>query len=241
MSTSTLPAQVEHTRDRARLQWSRPALTEQLRALPRPRARRAHASARRLIGLLGDFTAAGVTPLRATLGLASAEAWEQYAHAQSTLQKAGDLFFYYHCHERALHGEHGHFHLFIALDADAKGNAKRHAHLVGIGVDARGLPQRLFTTNRWVTDESWIDAARASRALERILARQRPDVSALEQWLRNLLAVFQPQIESLLRHRDQRLARRARAGILEDRRLYILSECKVSLVDQMVALDAASH
>lgn len=222
----------------ARVQVTRRALAHSLHTLGARRLRRTHASARGLIDLLGEFVAHGVTPLGAAVGADTPQVWQQYALEDARMRRAGELFFYYHSHAGDPRPEHGHFHVFRGLVTPSAGAAPRYAHLVGIGVDARGLPLRLFTTNRWVTDECWRDARDGIAALTRIVAARRRSASPLEGWLRGMLTVFFPQIAMLLVHRDRRVAAHGGARVFEDRRMYVLSECRVSLDAQMAALDS---
>ena len=227
--------------DRARLRVPHSKLERGLRALDTRRMRRTRDGARRLVELLGEFAADGATPLGMALGADVPHAWQQYARNDETSRQAGDWFFYYHSHDRSMHGEHGHFHVFRRLPGQAAADGKeRYAHLIGIGVDARGLPRRLFTTNRWVTNESWRGARDGIHALERIVAARSPATSPLLAWLRELLAVFAPQIALLLAHRDRRVAAHGGTRVLEDRRMCVLSECTVSLETQMMAIDYVS-
>lgn len=221
--------------DRPRVSLARGALLGELGAQGRLRARRTQASARDLIELLNDYATRGITPLADALGVADPVAWEQYANDAQRDQRAGEFFFYYHSHDRAVRGEHGHFHLFVALP-EAQGPGANHAHLVGIGVDARGMPRRLFTTNRWVTNERWLGADATLAALERITREPAQEMTAVERWLRGLVTIFMPQIVALLRHRDRRAQVRG-SRVLEDRRMHVLSECPVSLQAQVAAID----
>ncbi|MBS0569535.1 MAG: hypothetical protein JSS28_02915 [Proteobacteria bacterium] len=228
-------------RDRARLRVPHAMLTRGLRAMDAHALRRTRAGARRVVDLINAFVADGVTPLASALGVHAPCAWQQYARTDAAAQRGGDWFFYYHAHDRGVPGEHGHFHVFRRLPDKAKdGGEPRYAHLVGIGVDARGLPRRLFTTNRWVTNESWRSAREDIAALERIIAARAPAASPVQDWLRALLALFSPQVVLLLRHRDRRVAAHGGARVLEDRRMHVLSECAVSLDDQIAAIDAAT-
>ena len=72
------------------------------------------------------------------------------------------------------------------------------------GVDASGWPMRLFTTNRWVTDEAWASAPDVLVLADRVVRSHRP-ADALGRWLFAQLDLFRPQIEVLLRRRDARL------------------------------------
>ncbi|MCE5233570.1 MAG: hypothetical protein ABFC67_10970 [Mizugakiibacter sp.] len=232
------------------LHFPRVRIARRLRMLDRTRRARAYAAAGTLVDSLKAFVGAGHAPLAALVDDGAApEAWRHYrsAGAAGRLEgKPGGLHYYYHAHAAAgtPRGEHGHFHLFARLDPAADG-APRYAHLVAIGVDARGLPLRLFTTQRWVTDETWLPAARVIALAERIAAAPAARTDPVEGWLRAQLGVFAPQIAALLRHRDRRIAARRRGGrrpgLSEDRRMYVLSQCRVSVEDQLAALDRVFH
>jgi len=93
--------------------------------------------------------------------------------------------FYYHAHPAGQRGwaEHGHFHTFLrprgmprgAKPADVPPSSElvealpsekpmpadnlALSHLIAISMAPTGLPIRMFTTNRWVTGETWYQAA----------------------------------------------------------------------------------
>lgn len=197
-------------------------------------------TARGLIGVLAGFAARGTTPLADAIGGDTPRAWRQYALQETRMRRAGALFFYYHSHAHNPRREHGHFHVFGALAPRCGARTRsRYTHFVGVGVDARGLPLRLFTTNRWVTDECWREAPEAIASLERVVASRPRGSQPLERFLRGTLTVFFPQVTMLLRHRDRRVAEHGGARVFEDHRMHVLSECRVSLAAQMAALDAA--
>lgn len=104
-----------------------------------------------------------------------------------------------------------------------------------MSVDAKGLPLRLFTTNRWVTGEVWQPAATLARQLAKPdLRRAEPQDVAL--WLENILILFEAEIAALLRARDRRLyATRLATGErrFEDRRLRIPSQRRIDLARQL--------
>lgn len=165
--------------------------------------------------------------------------WAHYPQPDAISPVTGWRF-YYHAHaaRQRLGGEHGHFHVFVPPPR-GKAMAGRFSHLVGISVDARGLPLRLFTTNRWVTDEVW----QAAGALERQL--RRPGLRGAEpadvaRWLDDLLVLFADDIVSLLRARDRRMMGPAAAidpRRLEDHRLRLPSQRRVSLARRVAMLD----
>lgn len=235
--------------DHSRVPFPRARVTASLRALGRSSRARTRTAATALIDCLDRFVAAGRVPLAAALGDTDApQAWHQYGAVGDMPADggAGALHFYYHAHRTpgASSAEHGHFHLFAPLGATG-GDAPRYTHLLAIGVDARGMPLRLFTTNRWVTDETWLPAERVIALIEAVAAAPAAGADPLEAWLRAQLGVFAPQIAALLRHRDRRVAARLqggrRPGLLEDRRMHVLSHCRISVERQLVALDHVSH
>jgi hypothetical protein len=113
---------------------------------------------------------------------------------------------------------------------------------VGIAVDSSGWPMRLFTTNRWVTDEVWMPAPEVLALAERVARSRRPD--AIGRWLLAQLDLFRPQLVALLRRRDARLRAlrrgRSRHRLFEDRRVHVLSQCHVSLPQQIAVLERAA-
>ncbi|WP_435384855.1 DUF6969 family protein [Cupriavidus necator] len=66
---------------------------------------------------------------------------------------------YYHAHAatKRKKDEHRHFHVFVP-NGIRSGRGSGYSHLAGISVTARGEALRLFTTNRWVTEEDWLPA-----------------------------------------------------------------------------------
>ena len=235
--------------DTMRLRFSQERIAQGMRSLGRVRRLRAYVAGNHLIDSLQRFVDAGRAPLAQVLGdRARATTWQQYQGTDGAPvgSTPGELHYFYHAH--AMHGaagqEHGHFHLFAQLGADA-GGTPRYTHLVAVGVDARGLPLRLFTTNRWVTDETWLPAKRVIALTAKIAAAGVRDDSGVQHWLRLQLGVFAPQIAELLRHRDRRmelrLQRGGRPGLFEDRRLHVISQCQVSVEHQLMALDRSIH
>lgn len=143
----------------------------------------------------------------------------------------------------------GHFHCFVPAPDDAAGGVARlrrgsgMAHLIAVEVDRHSLPVRLFTTNRWVTDETWVEAPTAARLVDRFVVEvARPSLS-VAIWISSLLRLFQPQIAALLAARDAALAALARArpgeDPHEDRSVEVPSAMAVSVEAQMACLRSA--
>jgi len=169
--------------------------------------------------------------------------------------------YYYHCHpvEERPAGEQGHFHIFLrplGMPEGVKpaplpdyvpptGDNDALSHLVGIGMDASGRAMRLFTTNRWVTGETWYPAGDVIRMLDCFAVdHARPSWPA-NRWITALVRLFRPQIESLLHERDAAVARWAAehpgCTVHEDRRLEVPSQLGVSVDEQIARVEAAAR
>lgn len=187
-----------------------------------------------LVALMMSWAQRGQSAVSLALGDDAACEWQQYSGIHRSEAMRTPRFFY-HCHPQAQtpQGEHGHFHVFVDSAVDRRGKPAAYSHLVGIAVDGRGLPLRLFTTNRWVTGEHW----RAADELLR-LHRRRPPLQAqnsflqLWEWIDALLQLFVPQMKALLLRRDLRTSAWS-PGSFEDRRRHVLSECRISLSAQL--------
>lgn len=116
-------------------------------------------------------------------------------------------------------------------------------HLIGVSMNPDGEVIKLFTTNRWVTGETWFDAGDVIAMLDRFdVAVAQPSWPS-NRWLTSVLRLFRPQIIDLVRARDRKVADWARAhpdrDVFEDRELEITSELSISLERQVDAVRAA--
>lgn len=166
----------------------------------------------------------------------------------------GDVFdaethaqYYYHAHREE---EHGHFHCFlraggmpagVAPDADAEARGwpsgdKAIAHLVAISMDRFGTPIRLFTTNRWVTGETWYRAPDLVGMLDRFSVDHAYPSWPTNRWLTAMVRLFRPEILALLAARDRvfakHVARTSEGDPWEDRSLETLSEIAIDVAAQ---------
>lgn len=170
--------------------------------------------------------------------------------------------------------EHGHFHLFlrgdgipagirplllpelaVATAAKAESPGRRSAplkrgardevcHLVAIAVDRRGEPVRLLTTNRWVTGETWYQAADVVRMLGRFRLAADGASGLVNRWLGALVCLFQPEIAAVLHDRDKTIMQprwRWRGNVLDDLRLEITSSRDIDLDARLAAVEAAAE
>ena len=165
--------------------------------------------------------------------------------------------------------EYGHFHLFLRAEGMPAGTqplllpeaaiAKEHlptppqaapskrgardevSHLVAIAVNAVGEPVRLFTTNRWVTGETWYRADDVVRMLDRFSLDAADPASFVNFWLTAMVRLYQPEIAMLLRERDRvvmdPIRRRRRLDAFEDPRLEVTSSLAIDLETRLAAVD----
>lgn len=156
--------------------------------------------------------------------------------------------YYFHAHPASEErfSDYGHFHTFVRFGTDG-GAADGISHLVGISMTREGLPERLFTVNRWVTGENW----RPAKEVIGLLDRFEMDLSApswpLNRWLTSMVALYRQDIAGLLLERDTCVAAwqelHPDRDVYEDRGLEITSARLISLEDTIRRLriaDAAS-
>ncbi|MEC4591370.1 MULTISPECIES: DUF6969 family protein [Nitrospirillum] len=167
--------------------------------------------------------------------------------------------YYFHAHpESELVGEEmGHFHTFMRplgmpegvapaplpdLQPDADGNAAL-SHLVGISVDGMGRVTRLFTTNRWVTGETWYAAADVVRMLEGFQIDHARPSWPLNRWITAVVNLYRYEIIELLQERDAAVGRwqadHPGSYVYDDRNLEVTSERLVDVDGRIQELERA--
>jgi hypothetical protein len=182
--------------------------------------------------------------------------WEHYP-PDDVRDPASHAQYYFHAHSPDDRDapDYGHFHTFMRLDgmpagirpAKAKdvvlpaGTNDALSHLIAISMMPTGMPDRLFTTNRWVTGETWHTAGDVIAMLDRFAIDIDHPSPLLNQWLTAMFVLFRPQIESLLIERDrvveQWRVRHLDVDVFEDRGLEITSSIEISLFEQIEWLD----
>ena len=208
----------------------------------------------------GIFTALAVDPGSITV-------WQHYPPSDVYDPKSHAQYFY-HAHPAGARvgGEHGHFHMFLRAEGMPQGVAPlvlpetalpgtplppqaaplKHGahdevcHLVAVALDHRGEPIRLFTTNRWVTGETWYRADDVVRMLDRFALDDADGPALVNAWLGAVITLYRPQISGLLRARDQAVMnwrRRRRTNVFEDPRIEVTSSLDIDLDADLAALD----
>ncbi len=161
--------------------------------------------------------------------------------------------YYFHAHPpaRGSWNDYGHFHLFLRGDGIPKTTsptklnypepereiADNICHLIAISMDRSGRPVRLFTTNRWVTAETWFSAADVIEMLDRFVVDLSWPSWPLNRWLTAMLVLYRPQIEALILQRDEVIAAHQQANPepnpFEDRALEVTSGIDINLEDRL--------
>lgn len=186
-------------------------------------------------------------------------------HLQDDIVESSTGYHYvYHCHSSRKHagGEHGYFHLLAQADFtghkidierearflaqfDAEPTDARTISLIGVSVNARGVPIELFTANRWITGDRFLDAESTLALLDRF----RIDDGALSRvakFLPALVRLFWPQAVHLLNKRDEKLfeylKRRKRFHVSTEKGMSLLDDRRVGeLVRTSIDLDSQIH
>lgn len=197
-----------------------------------------------------DATQASGSLLQSWVQGAEVVEYEHYPPSDIIDLSSGTQF-YYHAHRT--HGdEHGHLHVFWHATASGRRSRPKQGrkvwarsaptHMLAIALDARGLPVKLFTTNRWVTDGHWFDATQTLVCLDR--CRPGP-VSGHEHacaWLSHFLALYRPLIADLLERRDARLKGHGRLeDALNNKRLEVLSQSRIDWAADLDALQVEAN
>lgn len=158
---------------------------------------------------------------------------ERHFPADDVRDPVSGAQFYFHAH---LDDELGHVHTHLRL-AGATPDDDELVHLIGVSLDAYGLPTRLFAPNCWATDDRWRPAAALRALLDRFTCEAAPRRYVACRALPAMMTLFRPQIDALLDARDAVVARDAR--VLEDRATRLLAEVAVSIDAQLAEVEAA--
>lgn len=163
-----------------------------------------------LAALEADMRARGASPRALLLGGSEPTEFRHYP--------AGDCYdfgshsqYYFHVHRAK---EQGHIHTFLrpmgmppGLEpVVSAGSADSPCHLVAVGLNGHGFASELFTTNRWVTGESWYAADDVALMLPRFHMTGDGDAGTVGRWLTVLLTLFRPLVVSLVEQRDEAVA-----------------------------------
>ncbi len=163
--------------------------------------------------------------------------------------------YYFHAHPqtRAEWNDYGHFHTFLRSKGMPQeicpGASPRTPgvdvasdpvfHLIAISMNRQGRPVRLFTTNRWVTAETWCAAPHVIGMLDRFVVDLAKPSWPLNRWISAMITLYREDIERLIFERDARIAQWRGAhpdrNVFEDRALEVTSALAIDL-DTRLAL-----
>lgn len=200
----------------------------------------------RLAAIEAGMRAEGTNPRALLLGRDdTAEPFRHYP-AGDVYDFASHSQFYFHSHRDH---EYGHAHLFLrpagmpmgCRPLVAVGGADSPCHLIAVGFGHNGFAAELFTTNRWVTGESWYAADQVERMLPCFHVDNAGDGGRVGRWLTALLKLYRPLIVTLVQRRDRAVAEWA-AGhdgdALNDDRLDVTSHAAIDTSLWRKALEA---
>ena len=164
--------------------------------------------------------------------------------------------YYYHAH-RGETGEHGHFHTFLRAKgmpegiepAPYDGDGERPmgddalTHITAISMNNPGFPIAMFTTNRWVTGETYYTADDVIAMLDRYEVDHVYPCLGVNKWIGAMMRLFRPQIEALIHERDRTIERWAAShpgvDVYEDRDLEITSILRIDVSKQKAGVNRA--
>jgi hypothetical protein len=200
-------------------------------------------------------------------GAGIVEDWRHYPAGDGYDPISHAQYFYHRHPEPDVVTEHGHFHLFLRAEGmpvgalplllpeaaianlptppqaapSKRGLRDEVSHLIAIAIDAAGEPTRLFTTNRWVTGETWYRADDVIRMLDRFALDHAEPAGLVNAWLAAIVRLYQPEVAMLLRKRDEAvmdpIRRRRRIDVFEDPRFEITSSLPIDLDARLAAVD----
>ncbi|MDA0229207.1 MAG: hypothetical protein O3B21_03360 [Proteobacteria bacterium] len=176
------------------------------------------------------------------------DVYDRQSHAQ----------YFYHAHSvGGRDPEHGHFHTFMRAKGMARGvkpinrpdrsawptGTDALSHIIGISMDAKGMPIRLFTTNRWVTGEAWYKARDVVKMIGLYSIDHVQPSWPSNRWVSGMVRLFWPQIIVLIQARDLCIQAWEKQNpgkdVFEDRGLEVTSQADIDVDVQIAAVKAA--
>jgi len=183
--------------------------------------------------------------------------WDHYPKGDVYDRKSHAQYFY---HAHSIGGrdpEHGHFHTFMRAKGMARGvkpvnrpdrsawpsGTDALSHIIGISMGAKGMPIRLFTTNRWVTGEAWYKARDVVKMIGLYSIDHTQPSWPTNRWVSGMVRLFWPQIIMLVQARDMCIQAWEKQNpgqdVFEDRNLEVTSQAEVDIDVQIAAVKAA--
>ena len=209
-------------------------------------SQRPEVAAQRLIETYTALAARGEHLLKALLEGNPSRQWQHYPEDDAIDMVSGYQWFY-HSHspeDRPGATEHGHFHLFARrplwarrLQSNAEKafarltyNPKKTVntrHLLTIGMNAKGVPESVFTVNSWVTGDLMLSAPTTALLLAQM--RLNTGHHAIDTVLECVTHLCPNEIAQVLSMRDATLSSRGSRNVLANESLEVLSEVPIDL------------
>lgn len=234
-----------------------PIVQERLSALPPEALARMADAAVEVVDCMRELHESGSNlVLEAMRGSAEFVTWEHYpADGVRDPRSHAQYFLHAHSPDDRARSDYAHFHTFMGVQGmpvgvrpaepagcSTSGQGAPMAHLIAISMTPTGMPECLFTTNRWVTGESWYRAQDVTDMLDRFVVAGEGPSPVLNRWLTAMLVLFRPQIETLLVERDRVVSdwhgRYPDTDVFEDRRLDITSSLDIALREHIEWLES---
>lgn len=152
--------------------------------------------------------------------------------------------YFYHSHRPK---EHGHFHVYYSneevmdeYEVIASWKHKhRNTHIVAISMHPNGDAIGFFVPNQWITKDEWFKAEDMEKMISHFEINHPYPSWPSNQWVKQMLILFKPQVIEVLRERDHFLFNREAPleKTVKDRKIDVLASISISLSDQMEVLE----
>lgn len=167
---------------------------------------------------------------------------DRYPHDESYDSDSKSSYFY-HSHRPK---EHGHFHVYYSneevmseYEMIASWNRKnRNTHIVAISMHPDGDAIGFFVPNHWITKDEWFKAEDMEKMISNFEINHPYPSWPSNQWVKQMLTLFKPQVIQVLKARDEFLFNRdvPLDKTIKDRKIDVLASISISLSDQMEVL-----
>lgn len=168
---------------------------------------------------------------------------ERYPHDESVDRETKSSYFY-HSHRPK---EHGHFHIYYSNKLVMEKFKpittwdKKHpnTHLVAISMHPNGDPIGFFIPNHWITKDDWYVHEDMKEMFSQFRINHPYPSWPSNQWVSEMLKLFRPQIEHILKKRDEMLFNSDKPldKIIKNKRLDVLASISISISDQMSVIE----
>lgn len=167
----------------------------------------------------------------AAAGSKTFQEWVHYP-ANDAYDRRHNTMFYYHAHSGGERepDEHGHFHVFATSQ---KGRVFHH--LLAISLNPQGIATRLFLTNRWVTDETWLPYQDVRPLIDGFRCSISGRLGPVAQFITQMIFLYRSEIDELHQKRDAWFKKHCKlsdnsAMLLEDKAHNVIALQRIDLL-----------